>query len=113
MAQTTRRQALTLAGAATLMPIAGRTQACAEERVSSNPGAQTWAEERAKVMALGFTEAEADCWELINRAAAGFFELPELHPSDASEVAEAIHIVQNKLMGRPTYRRYIEPAATR
>ena len=39
-----------------------------------------------------------------------FFNLPELHPMDRQEVASAIHILQNKLLSRPTYRKYIEAA---
>ena len=56
------------------------------------------------------TEAEADCWEAIAKAAGKFFDLPKLHPMDDQEIAQAIHIVQNKLLGRPTYRRYLEMA---
>ncbi len=60
------------------------------------------------VMEAGMTEAEADCWELIAKAAGKFFELPQQHPMDKQEVASAIHIVQNKLLSRPTYRKYLE-----
>ena len=101
--------ALIVAGATSVLPITSHAQAISEERVGDSPDAQTWAQEREKVMALGFTEDEAMCWELVARAAAQFFELPQLHPSDAPEVAEAIHIVQNKLMSRPTYRLYVQP----
>lgn len=66
--------------------------------------------ERQRVMTCGLTEAEADCWLLISKAAGKFFELPKLHPMDDHEVAHAIHVVQNKLLSRPTYRRYKELA---
>mgnify|MGYP006905785522 CR=1 FL=1 len=56
------------------------------------------------------TEAEAECWTAIAAAAGKYFELPELHPMDRQEVATAIHVVQNKLLSRPTYRRYLELA---
>ena len=56
------------------------------------------------------TEAEADCWQAVAEAAGKFFDLPKLHPMDAQEVASAIHIIQHKLLSRPTYRRYLEMA---
>ena len=114
MHQATRRDALLLmalsSGSMSLISGVANAQSCDDDRVSDSPDAQTWAEERQKVVSLGFTEEEAECWELIARAAGKFFELPELHPSDAPEVAEAVHIIQNKLMSRPTYRRYRQPA---
>lgn len=66
--------------------------------------------DRRRVIACGMTEAEADCWEAIAKAAGKFFDLPKLHPMDDQEVAQAIHVVQNKLLGRPTYRKYLEIA---
>lgn len=66
--------------------------------------------DRQRVLALGFTETEADCWEHLAKAAGKFFALEELHPSDAREMAQAIHVVQNKLLSRPTYRKYLELA---
>jgi hypothetical protein len=66
--------------------------------------------DRDCVIAAGMTEAEADCWETIAKAAGQFFDLPEQHPMDAQEMASAIHIVQNKLLSRPTYRKYLELA---
>jgi hypothetical protein len=64
--------------------------------------------DQAAVREAGMTEDEAKCWKLIAEAAGVFFKLPELHPMDRSEVATAIHIVQNKLLARPTYRKYVE-----
>lgn len=66
--------------------------------------------DRDRVVALGFTEAEADCWEYAGKAAGIFLRLPELHPMDKQEVASAIHILQNKLLSRPAYRKYLELA---
>jgi hypothetical protein len=66
--------------------------------------------DRESVLAAGMTEAEADCWELVAKTAGKYFELPELHPMDRQEIASAIHLVQNKLLSRPTYRRYLELA---
>ena len=66
--------------------------------------------DREFVIEAGMTPDEADCWELIAEAAGKFFTLPKLHPMDAQEVASAIHIVQNKLLSRPTYRRYLDNA---
>jgi hypothetical protein len=62
--------------------------------------------ERQHMLACGFTDAEADCWMQVAKAAGNFFNLPKLHPMDEHEVAQAIHIIQNKLLSRPTYRRY-------
>ena len=62
------------------------------------------------VMEAGMTEAEARCWKLTAEAAGSFFALPELHPMDKQEVATAIHVLQNKLLGRPTYRKYLKLA---
>jgi hypothetical protein len=64
--------------------------------------------DRDCVLASGMTEAEADCWELAAKLAGKFFELPEMHPMDKQEVATAIHVIQYKLLSRPTYRKYKE-----
>lgn len=66
--------------------------------------------EKGRVMSVGMTEAEADCWLLAAQTAGKFFALPDLHPMDTQEVSSAIHIIQNKLLSRPTYRRYLEVA---
>ena len=60
------------------------------------------------VMEAGLTEAEAICWMRTAEAAGAFFKLPEVHPSDKQEVAAAIHVIQSKLLSRPTYRKYLE-----
>jgi hypothetical protein len=66
--------------------------------------------DRDFVIEAGMTAAEADCWELAARLAGQFFDLPKLHPMDAQEVATAVHVIQNKLLSRPTYRKYLENA---
>lgn len=66
--------------------------------------------ERERVMSLGFSEEEAECWMLAGSVAGKFFSLPDLHPMDDHEVAHAIHVVQSKLLSRPAYRRYLELA---
>jgi hypothetical protein len=66
--------------------------------------------DRSFVLGSGMTEAEADCWELAARTAGKYFALPELHPMDRQEIAAAIHVIQYKLLARPTYRRYLELA---
>ena len=63
--------------------------------------------DRKAVLAAGMTEAEADCWQKVAEAAGAFFKLPELHPRDNPEVEQAIHVIQNKLLSRPTYRAYL------
>jgi hypothetical protein len=79
-------------------PMAAQTPKGAEDR---------WASERRRVLAAGLTEAEAECWILVAQAAGKFFELPKLHEMDEHEVAHAIHVIQNKLLGRPAYRQYL------
>src|SRR5262249_61875639 len=65
-------------------------------------------EERARVISVGMTDGEADCWELAANLAGKFFALPPLHPMDKQEGATAIHLNQNQLPSRPTSRRYVE-----
>jgi hypothetical protein len=69
---------------------------------------QTPMTERERVMSIGFTEEEAECWVLAGAVAGRFFSLPDLHQMDDHEVAHAIHVVQSKLLSRPAYRRYLE-----
>lgn len=64
--------------------------------------------DRDCVLASGLTEAEADCWELAAKLAGKFFELPELHPMEKQEITSAIHVIQYRLLSRPTYRKYKE-----
>ena len=66
--------------------------------------------DRERVIAVGLTDQEAECWELSALLAGKFFQLPKLHEMDGHEVAQAIHVIQNKLLGRPAYRRYWELA---
>jgi hypothetical protein len=99
--QTPRRNLLAL-GAASL---AGATAFAAQEKATDQKP-----KDRDFVIAAGMTEKEADCWELIAKAAGAFFDLPEMHPMDKAEVSSAIHVVQNKLLSRPTYRKYLENA---
>ena len=98
MDELTRRNAFQLAAAAAL----GAAPAAA--------AADPLKADRERVVAAGMTEAEADCWEAVARAAGKFFELPKLHPMDAAEVATAVHVIQHKLLARPTYRKYLELA---
>lgn len=66
--------------------------------------------DRQIVMEVGLTPEEAECWELAAALAGRFFALPKLHEVDTHEVTHAIHVVQNKLMSRPAYRKYLELA---
>ena len=72
------------------------------------PAKEELTQDQKNVMEAGLTQKEAECWSLTAKAAGAFFALPELHPMDKQEVAQAIHILQNKLLGRPTYRKYLE-----
>lgn len=104
MEERTRREALYLAGGLGLVAAAGAAPA-ADDRAKD-----VGAEERERVRKVGMTEEEADCWVLAANLAGRFFALPKMHPMDAQEVATAIHVIQNKLLSRPTYRRYLEAA---
>ena len=120
MPQPTRREAL--AATAGVLAITGVAQAEQNEKpkaemleagrrkLTPQEEEQSAKADRKRVIACGMTEAEADCWEAIAKAAGMFFDLPKLHPMDDHEVAQAIHVVQNKLLGRPTYRKYLEMA---
>jgi hypothetical protein len=66
--------------------------------------------DRDFVIAAGMTAEEADCWTAIADATGKIFALPKLHPMDDHEVAHAVHVIQNKLLARPTYRKYLELA---
>lgn len=66
--------------------------------------------DRDRVIACGLTDDEADCWELAATLARKLFALPKLHQMDDHEVAHAIHVIQNKLLGRPAYRQYLQLA---
>lgn len=66
--------------------------------------------DRKHVLAAGFTDAEADCWEALADVAGKYLDLPVLHKGDQEEDAKAIHFLQFRLMSRPTYRKYLEAA---
>lgn len=64
--------------------------------------------DRKAVIAAGMTEAEADCWAMAAELGGKLFDLPELHPLDKQEIANEIHVIQHRLLSRPTYRKYLE-----
>ena len=66
--------------------------------------------DRARVIAAGLTEAEADCWEMAGQLAGKLFDLPKLHVMDDQEITHAIHLIQYRLLARPAYRKYLEIA---
>lgn len=63
--------------------------------------------EKSRALAIGMDEAEADCWVQVAEVARAFFRLEVIHPMDNQEVAAAIHVIQDKLLCRPAYRKYI------
>ncbi|MEM7227190.1 MAG: hypothetical protein AAF432_00100 [Planctomycetota bacterium] len=69
--------------------------------------------DRLSVLDAGMTEDEADCWALAAELAGTYMGLPVQHQEDWHEVAHAIHVVQSRLLARPTYRRYLEAAKRR
>jgi hypothetical protein len=103
MDEITRRTALRLTAGLGVAGLAG-ADASADEKPFDDKG------EKARVMEAGLTAEEADCWLATADAAGKFFKLPKLHPMDAQEVATAIHVLQHKLLARPTYRKYLELA---
>lgn len=114
----TRRQILGASAAATSGLLFAAASQAAPEGPGGVPGEGPLVQEpaaepasvspdRAAVLAAGMTDQEADCWKLAADLAGAFFALPELHPMDSSEVATAVHVIQNKLLSRPTYRAYI------
>lgn len=101
----TRRNAIQLAASTGLTAALGADAEAQDTKDEKQPMT-----DRDFVLAAGMTPEEADCWAATAEAAGKFFALPELHPMDRQEVASAIHIVQNKLLSRPTYRKYLETA---
>lgn len=69
--------------------------------------------DRELALAAGLDEQEADCWVAVAEAASQFLRLPESHPMDAQEGCSAFHVVQDKLMKRAAYRRYLQAARER
>jgi hypothetical protein len=110
MAGINRRAAFGFGAGAAALALSTARLGAQPRPLAPDDDAAAWSAERARVMELGFTEDEAKCWELIARAAAKFFELPVLSELDSHEIAEATHVFQNKLLSRPTYRRYVELA---
>ncbi len=96
-----RRQVVGAAAVAGALALAGR--AAADEKPKDGFDEKV---EREHVRACGLTDAEADCWVAVAVAAGKFFDLPKLHPMDDHEVAQAIHVIQHKLLSRPAYRKY-------
>jgi hypothetical protein len=117
----TRRAALRSAGVAGLAAagVAAPGIAAADDRPAPppppGPGPARWTEfelkDRRAVLAAGLSEAEADAWLLMNRAGAKLLALPQQHPSDLPDMVDAIHVIQNKLLARTTYRRYLDAHA--
>jgi hypothetical protein len=109
MDDVTRRDALVriaaAAGTASLLT-PGATSGAAAQRPDQDDA--HWSVERRKVVAAGMTEDEAECWVLAGKVAGKFFALPKLHDMDEHEIAHAVHVIQYRLLSRPTYRRYKE-----
>jgi hypothetical protein len=83
------------------------TVAVAQQKNSAcNEWTDAELKDRKRVLSVGFTDDEADTWLSINRGAAKMLSLPELHPSDRKDIADAVHILQDRLMLRPAYKKY-------
>lgn len=81
-----------------------------ESMVFTSQEEESLTKDQSYVVAAGMTPEEAKCWSLVAEAAGAFFNLPEQHPLDKAEVVTAVHVIQNKLLSRPTYRKYIKLA---
>ena len=57
--------------------------------------------------AICLTEQEVGCWELAGTLANRLYRLSTLHEMDWHDVVHAIHIIQNKLLARPAYQKYL------
>jgi len=104
MNELTRRNLLHCAAGAGLLA----TFTAETAKASEGPDDKSLKNDRDCVVAAGLTSDEADCWELTAKVAGKYFELPELHPMEKQEIASAIHIIQYRLLSRPTYRKYKE-----
>lgn len=104
----TRRVALKLAATAGVVAAAEQLSSVAAAVDKDKDQSKPDAPERERVMAAGMTEDEAHVWELTAELANKFAKLPKLHVMDEHEVVHAIHILQYRLLSRPTYRRYLE-----
>lgn len=111
MNEPNRREALrNTANSGVLLAFAEPQAERVEDRVNETPKPpeKPGDRDRRAVIAAGMTEAEADCWAMAAELAGKFFALPELHPMDKQEIASAIHVIQHRLLSRPTYRKYLE-----
>lgn len=108
MSDLTRREAFRAAALGAPALASGPTRTSA---VSPTPHTRQAAADdrtdRERVIACGFMEAEADCWELVSEASGKPFELPRLHGMDDHEVAPAVRVIQHKLLARPAFRKYL------
>lgn len=66
--------------------------------------------DRKRIIEAGMTEDEADCWELTAKLAGKLLGLPQLHVMDEHELTHALHVIQYRILARPTYRKYLEIA---
>ncbi len=104
MNELTRRQVLRAAAAAGLL---GGTTASALARKTLTVQERTQVD-RDFVLEAGMTEAEADCWDAANQFAGAYLGLEPM--GQGHEHIHAIHVLQEKMLSRPTYRRYLEAA---
>ena len=63
---------------------------------------------RSQAIAAGLTEHEAACWAMSGELASMLLRLPELHADDSDELCTAIHVIQDKLLGRPAMQKMLE-----
>jgi hypothetical protein len=110
MDDVTRRAALKLAATAGVVLAAGQvgSATAVDDKDKDKDKSKPDPTDRQRVIEAGLTEDEADVWELTAQLAGKFFKLPKLHVMDDHEITHAIHVLQYRLLSRPTYRRYLE-----
>jgi hypothetical protein len=112
MDEMTRRsilQGVTGAGLLPLFALGGSADAAEEGRRLPPEVAEELKIARESMrLASGMTEAEADCVELARDLAVNLLKLPEMTAMDKREITLALHIIQNHLLSRPTYRKFQE-----
>lgn len=111
----TRRDALKLTAISCVLPAAAdATQASKPDQPADqhSPGKPAAADnaDRQRIIAAGLTKDEADCRELTGQLAGTLLNLPQLHVMDDHKISHAIHVIQYRILARPTYRKYLEIA---
>lgn len=105
MSEWSRRDVIKVA---TATGLATAAVAVLAESAEAQLPADRLAQEQAVVQRCGLTASESDCWVLTAQLADTVLKLPDMTQEDRQELTTAIHLIQNKLLSRPTVRRYAQ-----